>query len=303
MLADTETAPEASEGGENYFVSMTDMMVGMLFLFIILLMVFALNYRVSDDDSKRIRECLERVVRENAKLSGDIEKNVDRIQNDVGSRIAALDYALDQRRKLLTSVQQELKSEGIPVEIDESNGVLRLTEQSVRFEPNQSFITPIARNNIARIARALSNVVPRYAACREGDPDQTCKDFQGPALETIFIEGHTDSTGIDEANWRLSTDRANATYRELIATYPDLTTFENRNRQELVSVSGYSSMRPIDPGRNQFAWAKNRRIDLRFVMEAENTINYQKLLGLDDQIKNQLALLARVSAESVEKCK
>jgi chemotaxis protein MotB len=303
MLADTETAPEASEGGENYFVSMTDMMVGMLFLFIILLMVFALNYRVSDDDSKRIRECLEKVVRQNAQLSDDIEKKVDSIQGDVGSRIAALDYAMDQRKKLMTSLQEELQRERTPVEIDPSNGVLRLTEQSVRFESNQSFITPLARGNIERIARALSNVVPRYAACRKGDPDQTCKNFQGPALETIFIEGNTDSTGIDEANWRLSTDRANATYRELIAAYPDLTTFENRNHQELVSVSGYSSMRPIDPAQNPSAFAKNRRIDLRFVMEAENTINYQKLLGLNDQIRNQLALLARVSAESVEKCK
>ena len=53
MLSETEITLEHGEGGENYFVSMTDMMVGMLFLFIILLMVFALNYRVGDEDSSK----------------------------------------------------------------------------------------------------------------------------------------------------------------------------------------------------------------------------------------------------------
>ena len=74
-------------------------------------------------------------------------------------------------------------------------------------------------------------------------------------------------------NWRLSTERANATYRELIADYPDLTEFRNSRGEEIVSVSGYSSTRPIDRSKNPIAYAANRRIDLRFVMEAERTIN------------------------------
>ena len=32
---------------ENYFVSMTDMMVGLVFIFIIMLMYFALRFRTS----------------------------------------------------------------------------------------------------------------------------------------------------------------------------------------------------------------------------------------------------------------
>ena len=49
MLTATE---EPTEESENYFISMTDMMVGMLFIFLIMLMVFALNYRIGDDDLK-----------------------------------------------------------------------------------------------------------------------------------------------------------------------------------------------------------------------------------------------------------
>ena len=302
MSLEAESAPE-HEGGENYFISMTDMMVGVLFLFIILLMVFALNYRVSDDHSAQTRKCLEKVVRENAELTGNIARNVNSIEDKVRGQMKALDYAEVQRRTLLKSLQAQLLSEGIPIEIDPSNGVLRLTEKSVRFQTNQWAITPAARDNIEKIAEALKHVVPRYAACKIGDPVEKCRNFRGPALETIFIEGHTDVTGIDEQNWRLSTDRADATYRELLKFYPDLTKFENRNRQELVSVSGYSSTRPIDPENSSSARAKNRRIDLRFIMEAQRTIDYQKLLLLNDEIKKQLVQLAQASAQSVTKCR
>ncbi len=44
-----DAADEAGAEEENYFVSMTDMMVGILFIFIIMLMMFALNFRQQAD--------------------------------------------------------------------------------------------------------------------------------------------------------------------------------------------------------------------------------------------------------------
>src|SRR6516225_9111848 len=113
MLSDTETLVGQVQEEENYFVSMTDMMVGMLFLFIILLMVFALNYRVGDDDSKRIKDCLADLLRRNAQLSMNINNDVNRIQLDVRRQIEALELAADQRRRLLTDLRQKLEVEGI----------------------------------------------------------------------------------------------------------------------------------------------------------------------------------------------
>jgi len=302
MFSEAESAVEQGGGGENYFVSMTDMMVGMLFLFIILLMVFALNYRVGDEDSVRIKNCLTKLLQRNAQLSKDINTNVNRIQADVRGQIEALELAADQRRRLLTDLRQKLRNEGIPVDVDERNGVLHLTEQSVRFEPNRWDLSGRARENVTRIARVLANVVPQYAACRANDTD-ACSGFHGAALDTIFIEGHTDSTGLADLNWGLSTERAIATYRALLTEYPDLTAFRNRRGEEFVSVSGYSSTRPIDQHENREAWAVNRRIDLRFVMDAETTINLHDLLVLNDQVKAQIARLAQISEESVVECK
>lgn len=301
MFSEAE-ARDAVEEEENYFVSMTDMMVGMLFLFIILLMVFALNYRVGDDDSKRIKDCLVSLLEKNATLSADINSKVNEIQGKVRSQIQALQLAADQRRRLLSDLSGELRNRGITVDIDERNGVLRLTEQAVRFEPNRYDMSATDLDHVSKIAAALSAVLPKYAACRIDVPTR-CDQFKGAALDTIFIEGHTDTTGNSDFNWVLSAERAIMTYRALLARYPDLTRFRNRRAQEIVSVSGYSSTRPIDPQESRTAWAANRRIDLRFVMDADTTIKLEDLLLLNDEVKAQLGRLNQISQESVDQCK
>src|SRR5271154_3571060 len=122
MLSTTE---EQVEESENYFVSMTDMMVGMLFIFIIMLMVFALNYRKGDDDSKRIKDCLEELLNRNAKLSADINAKVNKIQGDVRGQIEALELAADHRRRLLSDISKRLIAQWLAVQVDEGNGLLR----------------------------------------------------------------------------------------------------------------------------------------------------------------------------------
>ena len=67
---------DPEEGGaEGYFASVSDLMVGILFVFLLMLSVFALNYRVAEHDQEvsraqfdiekaradRVRELLEQV--------------------------------------------------------------------------------------------------------------------------------------------------------------------------------------------------------------------------------------------------
>jgi chemotaxis protein MotB len=308
MITEAEQTTETAEEGENYFISMTDMMVGMLFIFIIMLMVFALNFRVSDDDSQRKQNCLTDRLARNARLTAEINDKVNRMQDSVRSQIEALEFAADQRRKLLTDIKAQLANERLAVDVDERNGVLRLTEQSVRFDPDRADLNEGARENVRRIARVLGRVVPQFAACTT--PDATiCSRAKGAALETIFIEGHTDITGVpnaserDRRNWQLSTDRAVATFRTLVAESPELRVFKNRRGEEVLSVSGYSSTRPIVEGETREAFARNRRIDLRFVMDADTTINLREIILLNDEVKQQIARLAAISQESAEACR
>ena len=194
------------------------------------------------------------------------------------------------------------------MQVDDRNGVLRLTESAVRFAPNRADLDARARDAVGKVGRALTDVVSGYAACRGGKAEP-CGDFKGPALETIFIEGHTDTTGVpdpaerDRRNWLLSTERATATYREMLAESPALRDFRNREGEQILSVSGYSSTRPISPGETSAIWERNRRIDLRFVMEAETKLDLKRIVQLNEEVKTQIGRLAAISQDSIKACR
>ena len=279
------------EDGENYFVSMTDMMVGVLFIFIIMLMVFALDFRTKADVQDGAIEIARRVARQLEELRGEVR-----------NEIVSLDETQKTRRQLLQDIAAQLKAEGLNVQVDDANGVLRLTENAVRFEANRSDIFDRALVNVHKIARVLDRVLPAYAACRGSDVDGPSSCREGSStVETVFIEGHTDSTGVrdpverDGRNWQLSAERSVNTYREIVSATPTLRSLRNRHGNEILSVSGYSSTRPIDPQENQRAWAINRRIDLRFVMEIDNKKRLEEILHLTDDMKKQIDLLTKAS--------
>jgi chemotaxis protein MotB len=139
-------ATEEEHEEENYFISMTDMMVGMLFLFIIMLMMFALNFKKGDDASERIRKCLLSVVEENAKVSKEINEKIENVQKAIEEPLKALELAADQRQRLLSDLKDSLNAKGISqVEIDEKTmfcGSLRARSASI---PISSISTPERR--------------------------------------------------------------------------------------------------------------------------------------------------------------
>jgi flagellar motor protein MotB len=282
MIADEETQ---AEEGENYFVSMTDMMVGVLFIFIIMLMTFALDFRRNSD------------VQEDAlKIAQEVSAKLDKLQADVQAQIENIQKVAEDRRTLLETIQTELAVEGLKVQVDDVNGVLRLTEDAVRFQPSHAELVDRYKDNVDRIARVLGRVLPLHLACRAKLPP--CNSATGATVETLFIEGHTDSTGIDSDNWQLSTARAVNTYRELIGTAPQLKSLLNRSGVPIVSVSGYAATRPIDQRNDLRGWEANRRIDLRFVMETDNLRGLQQIGELTKEMGGEIARLRAVNGGS-----
>ncbi|MER2606772.1 MAG: OmpA family protein [Siculibacillus sp.] len=276
----------AAEEGENYFVSMTDMMVGVLFVFIIMLMTFALDFRSTTD------------VQEGAlEVAKQVAVKLDALQADVHSEIVRMEKASQDRRKMLVDIRGQLASEGLDVQVDEANGVLRLTEDAVRFATGRADLVDRNKDNVGRIARVLERVLPKYVACRGGG-QTSCRATDTAAIETVFIEGHTDTTGHDADNWQLSTARAVATYRELITVAPSLRTLLNQKREEIVSVSGYAATRPIDARSTREALDRNRRIDLRFVMATENREGLEKILRVADDMRAEIARLRAAGIEA-----
>lgn len=283
MAITDDTDHGGSEDGENYFVSMTDMMVGVLFIFIIMLMMFALDFRTKT-------EVQENAVDEAHKIARKLEE----LRGQVRSEITMLDEAQRVRREMLRDIESQLQAEGLNVRVDEASGVLRLAEDSVRFNPNEPELKGIALTNVSKIARVLERVLPRYSACRLQSNASPCRAIGEPSVETVFIEGHTDSDGTDPQNWLLSVQRAVNTYRHIVGEARALRMLRNQRGEEIISVSGYAATRPIDAGNSRDAWARNRRIDLRFVMEVDRQ-RLGEILKLTGEMEREIAPLLQAS--------
>lgn len=233
-----EEAQELVAEEENYFVSMTDLMVGLVFVFIILLMYFALQFQ------------------------------------DVTEELTG---ANNTRTEILEELEETLKKKGVPVSIDYENGILRLPD-SILFDSAQSELKPLGRTNVGYLADALYDVLPCYS---DGLPPASDCPSSKHKIESVFIEGHTDSdryagSGALKDNWDLSVVRATNTFRALTDFQSDLIHLcsQKKNRCDpLLSVSGYGDQRPVPDGKGTEQQRKdqNRRIDLRIIMMAPDS--------------------------------
>jgi OmpA-OmpF porin, OOP family len=75
------------------------------------------------------------------------------------------------------------------------------------------------------------------------------------AWEIMEIGGHTDVTGSDEKNVRLSQDRAESVKRALI---------QKDIPEGRISAKGYGSSMPLVEGEDSVSLAKNRRVEISF---------------------------------------
>jgi peptidoglycan-associated lipoprotein len=76
------------------------------------------------------------------------------------------------------------------------------------------------------------------------------------ATGTVRLEGNCDERGSDEYNLALGEKRAKAAKSYLVAL--------GVPADQLITIS-YGKEKPVDPGHNEAAWAKNRRVDFVIV--------------------------------------
>ena len=243
-----ETVEHAVEE-EYYFISMTDMMVGLVFIFIVLLMYFALQFR------------------------------------DVTEQLSGSDKT---RAEILRQLEQTLKSKGVQVTIDTQNGVLRLPD-AILFDSGRADLKPAGEVAIAHLAEALSDVTPCYTDMpAPADRPARCSKTPH-RIESLYVEGHTDDVPLNGRtqftdNWDLSVVRATNTYRALVRLSPDLALRCARKPQgcePVLSVSGYGPQRPV-PGKAESPEEqrrRDRRIDLRILMVAPDAGETARAVG------------------------
>lgn len=231
--------------GAGYLISVSDMMSGLLFIFIITLVAFILNFQDAIQKQKEVTETQKSIVR-------------------------SITNREQLRSELLLHIKKVLEEKNIIVEVDADHGVLRLTEQAVLFETAQDSLNSDSLYNLQVIGEVMRAVVPCYAT---NPPKDYCKDRESliGTIDSIFIEGHTDNVPINswkfKDNLELSANRAMSAFRELIPNTM-LDELVNTSNQPIFSVSGYGDGRPVDGHKFDVPTSDpvNRRIDIRFIM-------------------------------------
>ena len=254
-----ESRQAEGQGGHNYLASVSDLVSALIFVFIIMLAVFA--YQLA---------------------------NVTRKQEE---RVEDLEAEEKTRTRMLRDIKSRLEKAGMRVEVLADQGVLRLSDNAINFPSGSETPVPEHHVNVGRLAQAIAEVVPCYVSppgggvsmLRNGgeavsycqppaDPSAyDCRKQEFPwLLETLLIEGHTDDVPVApgnrfQDNLELSSMRAATVHRMIAACEPGVERLLSTDDYPVLSTSGYGYTRPAirDTGRT----AENRRIDLRFLLE------------------------------------
>ena len=265
--SDSSQSPDQGGEGQNYLASVSDLVSAFIFVFIIMLALFAFRLATATEEQASVTD--------------------------------ELKAASETRDSILTGIARRLEDSGIRVTILLEQGVLRLSENAINFPSGRETPTPEHYVHVGSVAKAIADVVPCYVSVsasestRGAAPDQTtsdgsigmpqycqlradpaaydCRERRFPwLLETLLIEGHTDAVPVARGqrfmdNLELSSMRAATVHRMIAACEPGVEYMLNSHGYPILSTSGYGHTRPAtsDPGRTD----DNRRIDLRFLLE------------------------------------
>jgi OmpA-OmpF porin, OOP family len=144
-----------------------------------------------------------------------------------------IDDSLDACPTLSGGRSAHAKSQGCPKARIEQ-GEIRLSEQ-VQFATSSARILPESDELMADIAEILE---------------------AHPEIELLSVEGHTDNSGSEQVNEKLSRDRAVAVVMRLV---------ERGISARRLTAKGYGSAQPIDDNATVEGRKNNRRVELRML--------------------------------------
>ena len=228
-----------TNSSENYQGSISDLMSALVFIFIITIVMFIIEFT---DATEKKNKALEEY------------KDVT-----------------EARGQFLKELKKSLEQSGVNVTIDYENGILRLPESAL-FESGSWTL----KKGGSRAVRGLGKNIKRLLNCKKTNIENLC-DKNTLKVEAVFIEGHSDEVRLGPRLKKRVGDNLNLSVRRAVATYwlmkNDVDTLKNQNGKSLFSVAGYGSQRPLAKPQSfkkrsvRLKYLKrNRRIDLRFIM-------------------------------------
>ncbi|WFU42744.1 hypothetical protein QA640_09915 [Bradyrhizobium sp. CB82] len=278
---------------------MTDVFIGLLFIFIIMLMFFAMRFQEATEKQKEVNQTLADATQR--------RNEATKKQNDLIEDLTASEAT---RAEVLQNIGSFLQSRGLNVTIIRDEGILRLPEEMLFAKSNWELSARgvDASRVLKNLAEALDQVLPCYTLGSRSRTDNCPKTKS--KIEAIFIEGHADAdaynprrkppinpgpatanapppsgvlsmfrrdtaptpptspdnrpstaliSGPPKDNLDLSALRATSTFRELMRVKRELSLYLNPNGKPVLSVSGYGEYRPVTPESGENAESLKQR--------------------------------------------
>ena len=171
---------------------------------------------------------------------------------------AVFEESFYNRGELLHQIQTTLKTKSIDVDIDEKNGNMRIKADSF-FAVGSADLSMDGQAKMAEIARVIQDKLQSEAKFKN-------------AIDTVFIEGHTDNVPINLnlggrrwTNMELSAQRAINTFTTMDSA-TGIGQMKNRDERYLFSYSGYADQRPVADNATEAGRSPNRRIEFFFAL-------------------------------------
>ncbi|MCM1011828.1 MULTISPECIES: OmpA family protein [unclassified Brevibacterium] len=215
-------------------------MTGVLFVFILVVVVLAIQLMQAQKDFKAQTD-------------------------DLSEQIENSSKAETIRKDMLDEIRDQLESQGIEVVVAQNGSVISIPNDSLGFDRGSYEIKEQYKDESLAIGKVIATAIEQHNGAK--------------FLDTVFVEGHTDNANYEglegTGNWGLSTFRAISLWKlweDDLPSNEQLAKMQGPDGNPLFSVSGYGETRPMNDDQSTDAGAAaNRRIDIRFtIMRADS---------------------------------
>jgi flagellar motor protein MotB len=277
----TADSKKAGEEENPFLLSFSDLMASLLAIFILALVVMMIQLH---NDRQKVQISID-IIKESLEEIQKAQNAVARALEGVGLREKSL-------KGMLEEIQRDLKEQGVEVIVSDSG--IHIQEKGLSFELNrfeiQDRYKPAADLIGAALLKALRNEANRKI------------------LDTVFIEGHTDSVPNrrEMGNWGLSTYRAISLWlywTETPGTYSELKNLKSQAEEKerpLISISGYADTRPLglEIEKNKtipdIGNPSDRRIDIRFTLASKEKKDLSEIQRPLNKMSEEIDRLRKV---------
>ncbi len=241
MIDKKDLLDDIEENPPEYWSSFSDMMSGLLMIFILFLTMTILQLNIQED-----------LLHDKEGLLQEKEDEVNRI--------------LGVRKMIVEELKKEFEDSNLQLNIDPESGSITFSE-GVFFDYDKYEIKETGKEY-------LKSFIPKYI-------EVLLNDNNREYISEIIIEGHTDNNGSYMYNLELSQKRAFEVSKYILSNeFGQLTEEENIRLKSILTANGRSFSNPILDENGSIHKEKSRRVEFKFRLKDEEMIyQMQELLG------------------------